>query len=747
VVADLGEQLAPGIARGRVLLYAGIDCNSLLPSVLKFWNETAEQKAGLDLGASRTNQVRVSSKFQAGDEVQFGGNSLLEGDDEDRPPLIDLCVGREAEQDIIEAAPAKVLFITGIGGQGKSTLAANYFSKMQRERSFQYFIWRDCKEQAERFENQLASVIEVLSNGLLKGQTLAKQPIETLIEILEALLRDISVLFVFDNVDHYVNLTAGTLTAAADLFLKAFVSSGTSSRAIFTCRPDVRYAGPNYLSLRLEGLSAEATLELFLKRKADSPRESVLRAHRLTGGHAFWLDLLAHQVTRGNSNTALETLLDDAESNSGDEANSTLRAIWRSLRDNEKAVLRFMAETVRPETDLKLAEYLRAEMNVNRLTKSIRSLKRQNLLVIKQAKSGEEFLELHPIVRQFVRTNFTIGERSKIITTIFLVYQRFMVKYRDEIRSKPTFTVLQHWTQAAELALEAGRLQDAINSLADSGDAFASSTYPREYIRAARMLFDSFDWVRESTKYKHFDPVFRVYVRTLTYLGEYREADELLDQFALTVLEEDSRFLFYCAVRTFHGWQKGSFEEAVEWGRKGLAIIKATGVDVEVEIEHSLALAERDAGRPEIALPMFLSGSTLSTVIDPDELDESRHGAFYGNIGRCLQFMDRADEALICYQKSALLVERSDSGEHAVNFGFARLWIGEVLLSKGQKRLALTFLEAARRRWQDVSPPLMRVVEALQEKLGEEAIELRDSSENVEKICRKWIFGAYLDSA
>jgi len=54
-----------------------------------------------------------------------------------------------------------------------------------------------------------------------------------------------------------------------------------------------------------------------------------------------------------------------------------------------------------------------------------------------------------------------------------------------------------------------------------------------------------------------------------------------------------------------------------------------------------LALAERDAGHPEAALPVFLDGRAQSEVIDAEELDETRGGEHYGNIGRCLHFMGR----------------------------------------------------------------------------------------------------------
>ena len=69
-----------------------------------------------------------------------------------------------------------------------------------------------------------------------------------------------------------------------------------------------------------------------------------------------------------------------------------------------------------------------------------------------------------------------------------------------------------------------------------------------------RLVLESFDWVSNCSKYKYFDLAFRVYIRTLSYLGEYTEADEHLDRFEKTVTQRDARFIFYCDLRCYHVW-------------------------------------------------------------------------------------------------------------------------------------------------------------------------------------------------
>ena len=105
-----------------------------------------------------SNQVRPTGLSREEIRARPERPRVLEGADEDRPPVVDICVGREKELDEISTSKAKVVFVTGIGGQGKSTLAARYFSKAQSDHAFAFYVWQDCKEESERFENQLASV-------------------------------------------------------------------------------------------------------------------------------------------------------------------------------------------------------------------------------------------------------------------------------------------------------------------------------------------------------------------------------------------------------------------------------------------------------------------------------------------------------------------------------------------------------------------------------------------------------------
>lgn len=740
---QLSLRLEPGIDRGRVNLYAGIDCHTLFPKLYEAWLRL-ETITPARVGG-QSNPVRVSGALSAELEASRDKQTFVEGDVEDRPPLVEICVGRGAELKGLQDSAAKIVFLTGLGGQGKSTLAAQYFTECQSERAFSIYVWRDCKEESERFENQLASVAEKLSRGKISGEDLAKQSASSVVEILIRLIRGIKVLFVFDNVDHYVDLETERMAGSPAIFIESLLRSDSPSRAVFTCRPSVVYDSALAHSCRLEGIGLDAAVQLFSRRGASSEAHEIGEAHRLTEGHAFWLDLLAIQVAKPASPVKLTALVKEIGAGGGPLPDNTLNSIWTTLKSREQTVLRSMAETVKPESEVEIGEYLHDQLHFNKLMKALKALRALNLVVVKRRADAPDVLELHPMVRQFIRQRFTRPERLSFIDAIILVYQRYIGNNKSRLSERPSLSFLQNWTQNAELDIAAGKFGEAFLTLAEVADAFRSSGYPREFTRTARLLLSAVDWIAEHSKFNGFDIVFHYQAELLGYLGEYQEVEDLLEKYEATVPAKDARYINYCEMRCHLNWVRGEFSKAVEWGKIGQSL-KDSGVDTGFQISYSLALAERDAGRPEAALPVFLEGRPLSEVVDPDEFDDKRMGAHYGNVGRSLQFMGQADSALICYQKSALLLEKHARNEHFVNEGFIRAWIGELFLAREQFRLAQVFFRAAYLKWEHVSPPrAAKVMEVLKQIQNRTPNDFAIDDSEAERICLNWILGHNID--
>jgi tetratricopeptide (TPR) repeat protein len=199
-------------------------------------------------------------------------------------------------------------------------------------------------------------------------------------------------------------------------------------------------------------------------------------------------------------------------------------------------------------------------------------------------------------------------------------------------------------------------------------------------------------------------------------------------------------------MRCYSKWSRGDFATAVKWGKIGEDLKTSSGVDTTYDVSHNLALAQRDAGRPEVALQIFLFGRGLSEVVDPKELDEKRNGAYYGNIGRCLHLMGQVDSALACYQKSALLLERARV-EHVINQGYIRSWVAELLVARQQITLAYVFYRAAYLKWHQAAPPRANRVKELAQQFRDrvkESIELEDST--VDGVWVDWTLGENVDA-
>lgn len=695
----------------------------------------------------QSNPVQVSEAIVERIHAAADAQRVVEGDEEDHPPVVEVCVGRTKELRAIHESNARVVFLNGIGGQGKSTVAAKYFTDAQKERTFSHFIWRDCKEESERFENQLIEVAVKLSVGKLRGEDLSKQDAAALIEVVVEQLRPLRALFVFDNVDHYIDLETNRLIGAIELFVQALLESNIEVRAIFTCRPSVQLQHDSALTLRLEGLSLEAAIQLFSERGAPSEPREIEDAHVLTEGHAFWLDLLAIQVTKRASLTDLDTLLTEIRSGGGPLPTKTLSSVWATLRDREQLVLRMMAETVKPETEAAVADYLSGQIGYNKVIKAIKTLRSLNLVVVKQRPGELDVIELHPLVRQFIRQSFEKHERVTFVDHIIRVYALWIGQHRFQLFGRPPLSTLEYWTQVADLETAAGRYGSAFKALAEVADAFFASNYTREFSRTVRNLFAVSDWVTDYGQYEGFETVFSAHVRLLSHLGEFAETDMLLDMYAATVPNKDARYINYCEMRCTAKWSRADFASAVDWGKKGKLLKEASNVDTHYNVDHALALAERDAGRPEAALPIFLKGRALAVVVDPNELEEERGGPHYGNVGRCLHFMGKIDEALVCYQKSALLIEEEPKSEFVINQGYIRAWIGELLAARSQKGLAAVFLQAAYLKWEKVSPPKARKASQLLKQLqasGRASLNL--NCDDVEETCLKWIMGHNVDN-
>lgn len=682
VAPHLRTILEPGVNRNRVTFYSSIDCHTFLPRLVDFWRAGTSTKTA----QPTTLESKPISK------PRF----TLKGLECDRPPSVEAWVGREPELRALETTSAKVISICGIGGQGKSTLAAKYLlSVTDGDTDFQQWDWRDCKEEGDRIRTQIIAAIE---------RMLLEKSIETsldavndsdLVDIFIATSLSRNIVFVFDNVDHYIDLEKSVFIGILDTLVRRFNSSESKSRIIITCRPHVNYDLASAITLSIKGLSLEEAFELFEQRTGSNqtPKPDIEAAHDMTAGHAFWLDLLAVQVARVPGVT-LRNLIEDVRRGRGG-APDVLSSIWKTLAERERVVLRVMAEAKRPETEEMIEKFISAELNYKNFKRAMKALIALNLIVVKPEKNAADLYDLHPLVRQFVKKEFERPERVGFIKTVINQYVIIIRGIESMLGVYLPLPLLERWSQKAELEIEAGLHADAFETLDSAIDALVGGGHSEEYVRVARKLLEAIDWTVAPSTIKNFDNVLSALVMCLDQLEENTDADEIISRYEQTMTSKTARYIKYCDVRAYSFWQRREFTEAIEWAERGQDLKKRSDVDTIYDCSHTLALARRDGGDPEKALEYFIKSYELKDLIDPKSNVADAEPTTLGNVGRCLQLLGRLEEALVCYRKSAKILENDDSRHRLSNQTYARQWIADALYALNSTKMSYCFYEAA----------------------------------------------------
>ena len=134
------DRLEPGLSRGRVSLYSGIDCHTFIPDLVENWERIEPSLTSPASQPIATFAVRkIPSRISIDRSIPKWNVK-----EEDNPPAIEFYVGRNENIDALCNTKYRIAYITGMGGQGKSVLAAKYYSENSSKKTFTYRLWRDC---------------------------------------------------------------------------------------------------------------------------------------------------------------------------------------------------------------------------------------------------------------------------------------------------------------------------------------------------------------------------------------------------------------------------------------------------------------------------------------------------------------------------------------------------------------------------------------------------------------------------
>ncbi len=675
----------------------------------------------------------------------------LKNEGTDIPPNIDYWVGRDSELRSLGIDDSfKVFFITGIGGEGKSSLAAYYSEQSKKSEKYEIIDWRDFKEQEHNFDLKIINIIERITYNNITHENLVGLETDTLINIFFRELKDKSCLFVFDNVDSYIDLEKfepiGNIGKLVELALK----NHHNSKFIFTCRPFIHYAGVDFLQLRLSGLTKEDVLQLFSSSKlpigSTHIEQIAERAHKFTDGHALWISLILAQAKRGLREVddfllKIEKKHITAPSESSFLSERILREIWDSLNSKQKILLRTLAEAVTSETEEEISKIIGSELNYNQFSKSLRTLKDLHLIVVK----GEEsYLELHPLVKEFIKTNFPSHEQKKYISLFISYYDRVIVLLKPRLNQILSLGEFKSWSNKIELQINNKEYNDAIALLLEIHDAIIRSGYIEEFVRLSCLLLDGLQWSKRNTsQIKNLPKFINEAITSIIDYGDNSSATKHLESYKTSIAGKNNEYILSLSLYTHLHWYNGNFADAIKCGEEAQHLISRSGDSDIWSAKHRLNLAYRDskiAKNINLALNFFLSSYELEEIISPNSFNSEVPYTLYGNTGRCLHFMERYEDALNCYAKSALLISKDNTADEELNKGYAFSWIGETLKISGSEDY-LYFLLYAHQSWKTVAPPLANKIEEIINTLPKTPTmkSIRSTSSwDIERYCTDW---------
>lgn len=704
--ARLLSTLAAGIGRGRVSLYRDIDCRSMLSKLIErlrtSYGDSSENSAS---SADRAITIKQNEGQTTEHKSVIRSNISVQSfraADSDSPLIVDSWIGRKQELSLLATSTTPVNFITGLGGQGKSALAGRFLQQyaMPPNPHFEFWDWRDCREQSDRLTTQILRLIERLNDATIDVSKIEVTNIHDVVGILFLVLRDRRALLVFDNVDQYVDLESSSPVKGLDVLVAEAQARAHHSVFLFTCRPDVQIDESRTTRVCLTGLSEDETTALIISRgvpKKDSYLAPEL--HHATEGHPLWVSLVAMQAIQHPK--GLRGALDLIHQG-GATLPATTRTIWDKLNEQQRDVLRTMAELDRPEPETRLLDLLPG-MNVNRVNRALKTLRSFHLIEMRTQTGGEPLLGLHPIIREFVRTSFPRKDRERYVGPIMGFLDQMIGRFKSLLGEDPSYEILEPWLRKAELQISFGHFEEATSTIADIATPLINRGYSEELIRLARHLFADIDWAEACLSYKDFDDVYSHCIKKMIEYGHYATED-LLKRYEHAISGKSAQYILLCDLKCYSAWSQENFDSAIRWGREGERLKTLTSVDTTYSTRHNLALSLRDAGQISEALKIFLSGEPLAKVVQKDEWIQDKGADFYGNIGRCRFFDDYVDEAHACYVKAARLLEEDLAHDAQLNKGYIRLWIGELLLRKAEATMAAACYRAAECIWERSSP-------------------------------------------
>jgi tetratricopeptide (TPR) repeat protein len=639
-------------------------------------------------------------------------------------PIVWEWVGREAELQAVLRDNARVVAITGIGGQGKTALAAEFLRRHTRGSNprFDMGVWANCRELPDSLHVKTIKVLEAMTSGKEAAALYTdERPEDTGLRLLRQ-LRARRVLLVLDNIDAYVNARTEGPTPDLEPIVDAILNHDHGSLVLLTCRSPLNDPRASFSCVKLSGLSIEEGLDFFRRRgiplQGDNGEQHCTELIRLTRGHPWWMGLVAGQILHDEESLrACVEKFGQGESAIRARIQQYYKSIWDALGKDIQKLLRYLVEAPRPLTFDEISEATR-HAGPKKLERDTRRLERLGLVEPHEVpQTGGKAYQAHPLAREFVHESFSPSAQRSYVSSVLCIFLpgwlvELLFSGAESLQNRSAQVSPEAVAQSLETCLNSRHYAEALSLLGLYWTTLRDVGEHHVFRSLACRTLDAVDWSEVQLPHSFAQAnLLNAVISQLNLMGDALRCARYLSRYEAITKPDTALALPLLNLKVNLCWEAGAFGEALPLLSEYDALAARLNFPAIAGFEMSRALVLRDTGRVDEALQVFRRYA--------EEGDAVTRAGSLGNSARCYLKLGRPEQALELLRESLALLTAEKGYESRANTGYAYLWIAEALLAMGRSESAKAFLTLAQDVWQEYSPVLLRELKDLQQTLAQ----------------------------
>ena len=657
----------------------------------------------------------------------------------DPVPLITDWVGRKDEINLLLDPNLRAASITGVGGQGKTYLAAEILRCYARGENPRYEvgIWVDCRELADSIHLKIIQLLEVLSNGKESAPLYRDEKPEDTAKRFLCHLKSRSTMIVFDNIDAYINVDAECPKIEFKSIVDIILNNEHMSFVIFTCRPPFNDSRGSFCHIQLVGLSQSDGVEFFRKRNIEMKGKNdeiyCKQLVSLTNGHPWWLGLIAGQVASKHDDLKhCVERFSRGEAPASGAIKEYFKGIWNQIGKHEQQLLRYLIEAPRPLTENEICQAVQ-DFGPSKTRKHIRKLERLGLLGRHEdSLMNELFYQIHPLVREYIHETYSTSAQKRYVFGVLCLFLpttmvNNLFNETTGLDNDSNLMAPKKLVESVETCLNSRNYEQGFYLLEHFYEILYNNGSHHQFYSLTCRVLDSVNWNKvRITKRSKGKLLLFLTIQGMIKINKIQRCDSYLNRFESLVEPNSIDYLDYLNLASFIAWEKGRYKDALSLtGEYDVLVGKFNAViSYNYSVLQIRALALRDLG--ELA-------QSLSIFRQIDMENKEYNATTPGNIACCLIKLKQYNEAESLLRKSLRILKIETDYISCTNTGYAYLWLAEAMYEQGKYIDANAFLLLAKEVWSEYAPGLLSKVNELENMLvnseNDEPVSLQEARE------------------